>query len=287
MKQSAYQGLHYVKPLTKNPAVPKKNIAKEELPQIRHLVAVASGKGGVGKSTVAVNLAVALAQRGFKVGLMDADVYGPSIPKMTCTEQEQPAVQALAGVERIIPVERYGVKWMSIGYFSAAGMPLIWRGPMATNALRQLLNQVEWGALDVLLIDLPPGTGDIHVSVIQEVKLSGAVVVSTPQAVALIDVEKGVNMFLNDKVNVPVLGLIENMAWFTPEELPDNKYYIFGKDGAARLAEKLHLPLLAQLPIVQGIRESGDEGTPIALKKNAAGAAFLILADKIAATLQF
>ncbi|MDR2448777.1 MAG: Mrp/NBP35 family ATP-binding protein [Prevotellaceae bacterium] len=287
MKQVACQGLHYVKPLTKNPVVPKKHIAKEELPQIRHVVAVASGKGGVGKSTVAVNLAVALAQQGFKVGLMDADVYGPSIPKMTGTEHEQPAVEAVAGVERIMPVARYGVKWMSIGYFSAAGEPLIWRGPMATNALKQLLNQVEWGALDVLLIDLPPGTGDIHVSIIQEVKLSGAVVVSTPQAVALADVEKGVNMFLNDKVRVPVLGLVENMAWFTPEELPHNKYYIFGKEGAARLAEKLHLPLLAQLPIVQSIRESGDEGTPIALKKNAAGTAFLALAGKIATMLQF
>lgn len=286
MKQNAYQGLHYVKPSPESPVAPKKNIEKEELPQIRHVVAVASGKGGVGKSTVAVNLAVALAQQGFKVGLMDADVYGPSIPKMTGTEHKEPAVQVTAGVERIIPVERYGVKWMSIGYFSAAGRPLIWRGPMATNALRQLLNQVEWGALDVLLIDLPPGTGDIHVSMIQEVKLSGAVVVSTPQAVALADVEKGVNMFLNDKVNVPVLGLVENMAWFTPEELPHNKYYIFGKEGAARLAEKLHLPLLAQLPIVQSICESGDEGTPVALKENIAGAAFLTLAGKIAAMLQ-
>jgi ATP-binding protein involved in chromosome partitioning len=234
---------------------------------------------------VAVNLAVALAQQGFKVGLMDADVYGPSIPKMTGTENEQPSVQVIAGVERIIPVERYGVKWMSIGYFSAAGQPLIWRGPMATNALRQLLNQVEWDAPDVLLIDLPPGTGDIHVSMIQEVKLSGAVVVSTPQAVALADVEKGVNMFLNEQVNVPVLGLIENMAWFTPEELPGNKYYLFGKEGAVRLAEKLHLPLLAQLPIVQSICESGDAGAPIALKKNAAGAAFLALAGKVAAAL--
>jgi ATP-binding protein involved in chromosome partitioning len=286
MKQGAYQGLHYVKP---SPGKPVANInkGKERLPQVRCVVAVASGKGGVGKSTVAVNLAVAFAQQGLKVGLMDADVYGPSIPKMTGTEQEQPKIQVIAGVERIIPVERYGVKWMSMGYFSASERPLIWRGPMATNALRQLLNQVEWGALDVLLIDLPPGTGDIHVSMIQEVKLSGAVVVSTPQAVALSDVEKGVNMFLNDKVNVPVLGLVENMAWFTPEELPGNKYYIFGKEGAARLAEKLHLPLLAQLPIVQSICESGDAGTPIALKENAAGKAFLELAGKIATILQF
>lgn len=279
MKQGAYQGLHYVKPSPKKSVT---NISTAQLPQIRHVVAVASGKGGVGKSTVAVNLAVALAHRGFKVGLMDADVYGPSIPKMTGTEQEQPAVQVIAGVEKIIPITRYGVKWMSIGYFSASERPLIWRGPMATNALRQLLNQVEWGALDVLLIDLPPGTGDIHVSIIQEVKLSGAVVVSTPQAVALTDVEKGVNMFLNDKVNVPVLGLVENMAWFTPEELPGNKYYIFGKEGAVRLAEKLHLPLLAQLPIVQSIRESGDEGAPVALKENAAGKAFRELAGQIA-----
>ena len=286
MKQGAYQGLHYVKPSPESPIAPKKNVAKEELPQIRHVVAVASGKGGVGKSTVAVNLAVALAQQGFKVGLMDADVYGPSIPKMTGTEQEQPIVQVIAGAEKIMPIARYGVKWMSIGYFSAAERPLIWRGPMATNALQQLLTQVEWGALDVLLIDLPPGTGDIHVSIIREVKLSGAVVVSTPQAVALTDVEKGVNMFLNDKVNVPVLGLIENMAWFTPAELPDNKYYIFGQEGAAHLAEKLHLPLLAQLPIVQSICESGDEGAPIALKENAAGKAFLALAGKVAATLQ-
>jgi ATP-binding protein involved in chromosome partitioning len=275
-----------VKPSPEKPIVPDSTNDRAGLSQIRRVVAVASGKGGVGKSTVAVNLAVAMAQQGLNVALMDADVYGPSIPKMTGTEQAQPEIQVVAGVERIIPVARYGVKWMSIGYFSASEMPLIWRGPMATNALRQLLNQVEWGALDVLLIDLPPGTGDIHVSVIQEVKLSGAVVVSTPQAVALTDVEKGVNMFLNDKVNVPVLGLIENMAWFTPEELPGNKYYLFGKGGAARLAEKLHLPLLAQLPIVQSIRESGDGGTPIALKENAAGTAFLTLANKIAGLLQ-
>jgi ATP-binding protein involved in chromosome partitioning len=283
MKQGAYQGLHYVKPSPEKPVAADRN--KSRLPQVRSIVAVASGKGGVGKSTVAVNLAVALSQQGFKVGLMDADVYGPSIPKMTGTEQERPPIQVIAGVEKIIPIERHGVKWMSIGYFSASERPLIWRGPMATNALRQLLNQVEWGALDVLLIDLPPGTGDIHVSMVQEVKLSGAVVVSTPQAVALTDVEKGVHLFLNEKVNVPVLGLIENMAWFTPEELPGNKYYIFGKEGAVRLAEKLHLPLLAQLPIVQGIRESGDEGTPIALKENAAGKAFLELAGKVAAAL--
>jgi ATP-binding protein involved in chromosome partitioning len=205
---------------------------------------------------------------------------------MTGTEQEQPAMRVVDGMEKIIPVTRYGVKWMSIGYFSAVEKPLIWRGPMATNALRQLLHQVEWGALDVLLIDLPPGTGDIHVSMMQEVKLSGAVVVSTPQAVALADVEKGVNMFLNDQVNVPVLGLVENMAWFTPEELPGNKYYIFGKAGVARLAEKLHLPVLAQLPIVQSICESGDEGTPIALKENVAGSAFRELAGCIAAILQ-
>jgi ATP-binding protein involved in chromosome partitioning len=252
-------------------------------PAIKSIVAVASGKGGVGKSTVAVNLAVALAQQGLNVGLMDADIYGPSIPKMTGTETIQPLIKEVNGAEMIIPIERYGVKWMSIGYFVTAAQPLIWRGAMATNALKQLFNQVQWGVLDVLLIDLPPGTGDIHVSIIHDIKLSGAIIVSTPQAVALADVEKGVHMFLSDKVNVPVLGLVENMAWFTPEELPDNKYYIFGKEGALQLAERLQLPLLAQLPIVQSIRESGDEGSPIALKQNAAGETFRRLAAKVAA----
>jgi ATP-binding protein involved in chromosome partitioning len=261
------------------------NLTYSRSPAIKSIVAVASGKGGVGKSTVAVNLAVALAQQGLRVGLMDADIYGPSIPKMTGTEAEQPLIKEINGVEMIIPVERYGVKWMSIGYFVTAAQPLIWRGAMATNALKQLFNQALWGAPDILLIDLPPGTGDIHLSLIHDFKPSGAVIVSTPQDVALIDVEKSIRMFLNDKVNVPILGLVENMAWFTPEELPGNKYYIFGKEGAVQLAERLRIPLLAQVPIVQSIRESGDEGVPIALKQNAAAEAFRRLAVAVIAAV--
>ncbi len=279
MSSVSYQGLQYDKPKPAHSQTAPETF--NGLQKVRHIVAVASGKGGVGKSTVAVNLAVALARQGLKVGLADADIYGPSVPKMTGTEDLQPAMQSIDGKEAILPVERYGVKWMSVGYFVAPDRPLIWRGPMATGALRQMVMQVNWGELDVLLIDLPPGTGDIHVSMIHDIKLSGAVVVSTPQAVALADVVKGVNMFLNPKVNVPVLGLVENMAWFTPEELPNNKYYIFGKEGGLRLAETLKLPLLAQIPIVQGIREGGDEGQPAALQKNAAGAAFLLLAEEV------
>jgi ATP-binding protein involved in chromosome partitioning len=251
------------------------------LASVKHTIAVASGKGGVGKSTVAVNLAVALAAHGLKVGLADADIYGPSVPKMIGAEAAQPRSKQEDGKEWILPVERYGVKWMSVGFFVPPEQPLIWRGPMAINALRQLTKQVEWGELDILLIDLPPGTGDIHLSMIHEIPLSGAIVVSTPQAVALSAVWKGVNMFLNKDVNVKVLGLVENMAWFTPAELPQNNYYIFGKDGAKALALQLHLPLLAQIPIVQSICESGDNGEPIALKDNLAGAAFRELATAV------
>jgi ATP-binding protein involved in chromosome partitioning len=235
---------------------------------------------------VAVNLAVALALQGWKVGLADADIYGPSVPKMTATEGIQPDMQIVGETEMLLPVERYGVKWMSIGYFIAPHQPLIWRGPMATNALRQIVSQVAWGELDILLIDLPPGTGDIHLSIIHDVKLSGVIVVSTPQAVALSDVEKGVNMFLNDKVNVPVLGLVENMAWFTPAELPDNKYYIFGKDGCMELAKKLGLPLLAQLPLVQSIREGSDNGLPEAACEHSATAPFTLFAERVTEALQ-
>jgi len=263
-------------------SVPQKSAEEYDgLAQVRHVVSIASGKGGVGKSTVAVNLAIALAQQGLKVGLADADIYGPSIPKMIAAENEQPLVKQEDGKEWILPIERYGVKWMSIGFFAPPEQPLIWRGPMATNALRQLTKQVAWGNLDVLLIDLPPGTGDIHLTMIHDIPLSGAIVVSTPQAVALSDVEKGINMFLNKNVNVRVLGLVENMAWFTPEELPGNKYYLFGKDGAKELAEKYNLPLLAQIPIVQSIREGGDAGKPEAAKQNAAGEAFHKLAENV------
>ncbi|MEA5005676.1 MAG: Mrp/NBP35 family ATP-binding protein [Rikenellaceae bacterium] len=256
-------------------------LGQEALANVGHIIAVASGKGGVGKSTVAVNLAIALAREGFRVGLADADVYGPSVPKMTATEGAQPVIDDAGGKEMIVPIEKYGVKWMSIGYFAEAGQPLIWRGPMASNALKQMVLQVKWGELDFLLIDLPPGTGDIHISIVHDIPLSGAIVVSTPQAVALADVEKGVNMFRNKDINKPVLGFVENMAWFTPEELPENKYYIFGKDGCNAMSEKFDIPVLAQIPIVQSIRESGDNGSPVALTDRADSIAFRKLARKI------
>ena len=256
-------------------------LGQEALVNVGHIIAVASGKGGVGKSTVAVNLAIALAREGFRVGLADADVYGPSVPKMTATEGAQPVIDDEGGKEMIVPIEKYGVKWMSIGYFAEAGQPLIWRGPMASNALKQMVLQVKWGELDFLLIDLPPGTGDIHISIVHDIPLSGAIVVSTPQAVALADVEKGVNMFRNKDINKPILGFVENMAWFTPEELPENKYYIFGKDGCKAMSEKFDIPVLAQIPIVQSIRESGDNGSPVALTDRADSQAFRKLARKI------
>lgn len=246
-------------------------LGPENLKNVKKVIAIASGKGGVGKSTVSVNLACALARAGYKVGLTDADVYGPSIPKMTGTEGQVPALEEggagyeEGGLDMIIPLEKYGVKWMSIGYFAAPEQALIWRGPMACNALKQMIFQVKWDALDFLLIDLPPGTGDIHISLVHDTPLDGAIIVSTPQAVALADVEKGVNMFRNKDINTPILGLVENMAWFTPEELPDNKYYIFGKEGGKAMAAKYELPLLAQVPIVMSIRENGDNGTPAQL----------------------
>ena len=256
-----------------------KTVVREEAPRkkgldlddsqvkgIRHIVGIASGKGGVGKSTVAVNLAVALARLGYKVGLADADVYGPSVPTMTGTEGFSPEAVMDDGKELMVPVEKYGVEWMSIGYFAERGQALIWRGPMACNALKQMILQVAWGDLDYLLIDMPPGTGDIHISLVHDIPLSGAVIVSTPQAVALSDVEKGVNMFRNPQINKPIYGLIENMSWFTPAELPDNKYYIFGKDGGKVMAEKYGLELLAQIPLVQSVCEKGDEGVPAALE---------------------
>ncbi|MFA6333991.1 MAG: Mrp/NBP35 family ATP-binding protein [Bacteroidales bacterium] len=256
-------------------------LGQEALANIGHIIAVASGKGGVGKSTVAVNLAIALSKAGYRVGLADADVYGPSVPKMTDTENEAPLVDDSTGKEMIIPIEKYGVKWMSIGYFAKPEQPLIWRGPMASNALKQMVLQVKWEELDFLLIDLPPGTGDIHISIVQDIPLSGAIVVSTPQAVALADVEKGVNMFRSKDINKPVLGIVENMAWFTPAELPNNKYYIFGKDGCNKMAEKYGVPLLGQIPIIQSIRESGDNGVPVALQDKEDSIAFRNLAKKL------
>jgi len=238
-------------------------LGQEQLANVGKIIAIASGKGGVGKSTVSTNLAIALAKAGYKVGLTDADVYGPSIPKMTGTEGMIPeAEQTENGGELILPIEKFGVKWMSIGYFATPEQALIWRGPMACNALKQMVLQVKWGELDYLLIDLPPGTGDIHISMVHDIPLSGAVIVSTPQAVALADVLKGVNMFRNKDINVPILGLVENMAWFTPAELPENKYYIFGKEGGVKMASQLGIDLLAQVPIYMSIRENGDLGTP-------------------------
>ena len=263
------------------------DLGLEQLAEVRHIVGIASGKGGVGKSTVAVNLACALARLGYKVGLADADVYGPSVPVMTGTEGATPAAEPgeEEGKELIIPLEKYGVKWMSIGYFASRGQALIWRGPMACNALKQMILQVKWGPLDFLLIDMPPGTGDIHISLVQDIPMEGAVIVTTPQAVALADVEKGVNMFRNENVNRPIFGLIENMAWFTPEEHPDEKYYIFGRDGGAEMAKELGVDLLGRIPLVQGIRESGDAGEPVALGGRPDGLAFIELAGRLAEKL--
>lgn len=257
------------------------NLTMDEVNNVRHIIGIASGKGGVGKSTVAVNLAVALARLGYKVGLADADVYGPSVPVMTATEGALPEAIKDGDREVIMPIEKYGVKWMSIGYFSQPGHALIWRGPMACNALKQMILQVRWGALDFLLIDMPPGTGDIHISLVQDIPMEGAVIVTTPQAVALADVEKGVDMFRNKNVARKIFGLVENMSWFTPAELPDNKYYIFGKDGGVKMAENYGIPLLGQIPLVQSIRENGDEGEPAALSSRPDGIAFIELAENL------
>ena len=255
---------------------------EEVLPGVKNIIAVASGKGGVGKSTVAVNLAISLAKLGSKVGLIDADIYGPSIPKMFGVEGTVPGIKKVDGKDRIIPVEKYGVKMLSIGFFVKPEDALIWRGAMATGALKQLINDGLWGELDYLLIDLPPGTSDIHLTMVQTVPVTAAVIVSTPQDVALADAIKGLNMFKTEAINVPVIGLIENMAWFTPEELPENKYYIFGKDGVKNLAEKMDIPLLGQIPIVQSIRENGDNGTPSVLEDTPLGASFIALGENVA-----
>jgi len=274
-----------VKTVVVDEVKPKKkplNLDNEQVKGIKHIIGIASGKGGVGKSTVAVNLACALVRLGYKVGLADADVYGPSVPTMTDTEGVTPEAVREGEQELIVPIEKYGVKWMSIGYFAEHGQALIWRGPMACNALKQMILQVKWGELDFLLIDMPPGTGDIHISLVQEVPMEGAVIVTTPQTVALSDVEKGVNMFRNKSINKPIFGIVENMAWFTPAEHPDEKYFIFGKDGGARMAEELEVDLLGRIPLVQSIRESGDNGEPAALSSRPDGVAFIELAGKLA-----
>ena len=246
---------------------PEKNEVKgKSIPGIKNIIAVASGKGGVGKSTVTANLAVTLAKMGFSVGVLDADIYGPSMPIMFDVESEKPISVEVDGRSKMKPIESYEVKILSIGFFTAPSQAVIWRGPMASKALNQMIFDADWGELDFMLIDLPPGTGDIHLSIMQSLPITGAVVVSTPQAVALADAKKGVSMFLSESINVPVLGIIENMAYFTPEELPDNKYYIFGNGGARNLAEDLQVPFLGEIPIVQSIREAGDFGRPAAMQ---------------------
>lgn len=258
------------------------------LPGVKNIIAIASGKGGVGKSTIAVNLAVALAKSGAKVGLVDADIFGPSVPKMFGEEEARPLMEEIEGRDMIIPIEKYGVKILSIGFFGNKDNALIWRGPVASNALKQLIIQGLWGELDYLLIDLPPGTSDIHLTIVQTLPVTGSVIVTTPQDVALLDVIKGVSMFRSKSIEVPVLGIVENMSWFTPEELPDNKYYIFGRDGGKNLADQMDLRCLGQIPIVMGIREGGDQGTPAAWnEKSSTGMAFMELANNVISQLEY
>lgn len=255
-----------IKVNTKVEIADKPEIKGKSIPGIKNIIAVASGKGGVGKSTVTANLAVTLTKMGFSVGILDADIYGPSMPIMFDVENEKPVSILVDGKSKMKPVESYEVKILSIGFFTAPSQAVIWRGPMASKALNQMIFDADWGELDFMLIDLPPGTGDIHLSIVQSLPITGAVVVSTPQAVALADAKKGVSMFLSEAINVPVLGIIENMAYFTPEELPENKYYIFGKEGAKNLSEDLGVPFLGEIPIVQSIREAGDYGRPAAMQ---------------------
>ncbi len=252
------------------------------LPGVKNIVAIASGKGGVGKSTVTTNLAVALAQAGAKVGLIDADIFGPSVPVMFNCERDQPEVKTINGKNFILPLEQYGVKLISIGFLAPPDSAVVWRGPMASSALKQFIADTIWGDLDYLFIDLPPGTSDIHLTLVQTVPVTGAVIVTTPQKVALADATKGLAMFRQPQINVPILGVVENMAYFTPEELPNNKYYIFGKDGGKNLSEKFDVPLLGQIPLVQSIRESGDSGLPAVLKEGVTADAFKELAESLA-----
>lgn len=252
------------------------------LPQVKNIIAVSSGKGGVGKSTISVNLAIALARLGYKVGLLDTDIFGPSMPKMFGVEDARPYAVKVDGRQLIEPVEKYGVKLLSIGFFVNPDTATLWRGAMATSALKQLIADANWGELDYFILDTPPGTSDIHLTLLQTLSITGAIIVSTPQKVALADARKGIDMYSNDKVNVPILGLVENMAWFTPAELPENKYYIFGQDGGKKLAREKGCPLLAQIPIVQSICENGDKGTPAALDTDTAtGQAFINLAQAV------
>jgi ATP-binding protein involved in chromosome partitioning len=253
----------------------------EVMPGVSNIIAIASGKGGVGKTTIAVNLAIALARLGYKIGLLDADIFGPSVPKMFNEEKYKPEVRRDEHADYIIPLTKYGVKILSTGFFVDPEEAVIWRGPMASNFLKQLIVQGEWGELDYLLVDMPPGTSDIHLTLVQEVPVTGAIVISTPQEVALADAVKGISMFRSNKIDVPVLGLVENMSWFTPAELPGNRYYIFGREGCRKLAEKMDVPLLGQIPLVQSICEGSDNGLPVALEDSITGNAFKDLAVEV------
>jgi ATP-binding protein involved in chromosome partitioning len=286
--KAAEAAIHYhvdkdvqVKIETEFKSKPRPEVGKM-LPNVKNIIAVSSGKGGVGKSTVAANLAISLARLGYKVGLLDADIFGPSMPKMFDVEEERPYSVNVDGRDLIEPIEKYGIKLLSIGFFVSPDTATLWRGGMASNALKQLIADADWGDLDFFILDTPPGTSDIHLTLLQTLAITGAVIVSTPQSVALADARKGIDMYRNDKVNVPILGLVENMAWFTPAELPENKYYIFGKDGCKKLAQEMDCPLLAQIPLVQSICESGDAGKPAALDINTiTGQAFINLAQAV------
>ena len=286
--KAAEAAIHYhiskdveVEIVTEFKSKPRPEVGKL-LPEVKNIIAVSSGKGGVGKSTVAANLAISLARLGYKVGLLDADIFGPSMPKMFHVEDARPYAVEKDGRQLIEPIEKYGVKLMSIGFFVNHDTATLWRGGMASNALKQLIADADWGELDYFILDTPPGTSDIHLTLLQTLAITGAVIVSTPQNVALADARKGIDMYPNNKVNVPILGLVENMAWFTPAELPENRYYIFGKEGCKRLAEEMQTPLLAQIPLVQSICESGDEGEPAACHiDTVTGQAFINLAQAV------
>ena len=264
--------------IIRNPVAPKQD---NPLPGVKNIIGVSSGKGGVGKSTIAANLAVALAQLGYKVGLLDADIFGPSTPKMFGVESAQLYMEKVDGRDMILPIEKYGVKLLSIGFLIDPDKAVLWRGGMASNALKQLITEANWGELDYFVIDMPPGTSDIHLTLVQTLAITGAIVVSTPQEVALADARKGISMFQSDQVNVPILGLVENMSWFTPAAHPDEQYFIFGKDGGKNLAEKLQVPLLGQIPLVASICRGGDDGTPVVLQNSVSGAAFFNLARAV------
>ena len=286
--KAAKAAIHYhvdksveVNIITEYMSTPRHEVEKL-LPKVKNIIAVSSGKGGVGKSTVSANLAIALAKLGYKVGLLDTDIFGPSMPKMFGVEEERPYTIEKNGRQLIEPIEKFGVKLLSIGFFVCPDTATLWRGGMATSALKQLISDAEWGELDYFILDTPPGTSDIHLTLLQTLAITGAIIVSTPQKVALADARKGIDMYCNDKVNVPILGLVENMAWFTPTELPNNKYYIFGKDGCKNLAKEMNCPLLAQIPMIQSICEQGDDGHPSALDVDTfIGQAFLSLAQTV------